>query len=234
MIPIRKGTEPARLKRLRKAADSRGLSPEDAYATLKGPLKRDVRKKLTKEQGGLCAYCMCRIPRNDVGHNIAPIVIEHRIPRNPEDGRNVGQGLDYGNMLVVCHGNRGPHRSRTFADLTCDAHRKNTEFRKVNPCKPETLKTITYELDGKIDASDPDVRFDLVDTLNLNCASAPLTAERKAALDTLIEEIGLVPDGEILSYCRDALQVFEEQTTSKTPYVGILVWYLRSMIEALK
>lgn len=135
-------------------------------------------------------------------------------------------------MLAVCHGNRGPHGSRTFADLTCDAHRQNTEFRKVDPCRPETLETITYGLDGKIDAADPDVRFDLVETLNLNCASAPLTAERKAALDSLIEQIALVSEKEILSYCRDALQMFEEQTTSKAPYVGILVWYLRSMIEA--
>lgn len=113
MIPIHKGAEPAELKRLREAAERKGLSPKDAYDTLREPLKRDIRNKLIEEQGALCAYCMCRIPRNDVDPNIAPIVIEHRIPRNPEDGRDVGQGLDYGNMLAVCHGNRGPHGSST-------------------------------------------------------------------------------------------------------------------------
>lgn len=49
----------------------------------------------------------------------------------------------------------------------------------------ETLLSITYTLDGIIDASDSSVKYELVETLNLNCVSSPLPGERKAALDSL-------------------------------------------------
>mgnify|MGYP000845311952 CR=1 FL=1 len=49
------------------------------------------------------------------------------------DRRDTGQGLDYNNFVAVCHGNKGPHGTRTIADLTCDAHKGNMEFRKINP-----------------------------------------------------------------------------------------------------
>ena len=116
-------------------------------------------------------------------------------------------------------------------DLTCDAHRKNTEFMKINPCDPETLQTITYTLDGKIDATDIDVRKDLVDTLNLNCQTSPLISERKAALDGLIEEICTIEDEEGLrTFCGEILDSFQNETGEKTPYVGILIWYLRQLV----
>lgn len=233
MIAIKKEAEPAGLKELREEAADRGLSPKEAYQTLVDPLKRKVRKSLVREQGQLCAYCMCRIPRTDVAPRIAPIIIEHIVPRNPFDGRDVGQGLDYQNLLAVCHGNQGPSGTRQLIDLTCDAHRKNTEFRKINPCDASTLKSITYHLDGKIDAKDPDIRFDLLHTLNLNCSSAPLVAERKAALDALLMDLGNLPEQDMLDYCNLRLTVLEQEENPKTPYVGILLWYLRTMLTAL-
>lgn len=234
MIPIKKGTEPAGLVQLRQKAVNRGLSPKEAYNTLRDPLKSQVRQSMVEEQGELCAYCMCRIPRADADPRIAPIIIEHITPRNPVDGRDVGQGLDYENLVAVCHGNKAPKsENRVFDDFTCDAHRGNTEFRKVNPCKPETLETIVYTLDGKIDATDADVKFDLVDTLNLNCPSAPLVAERKAALDSLISIIDAVGVEELLEYCSNILDAFLTETSPKTPYVGVLIWYLQAMIDAL-
>ncbi len=95
------------------------------------------------------------------------------------------------------------------------------------------MQTIFYTLDGRIDASDPDVRFDLVNTLNLNCASAPLIAERKAALDELINEIGKVDIKFLHTYCSEMLNAFLEEGNPKTPYVGILMWYLQTMVKAL-
>lgn len=234
MIEIKKNTEPIELRTLREQAARDGISPEEAYKRLQcnSELKKKVKDSLITEQGKLCAYCMCRIPRNDVAVEIAPITIEHFIPRNPEDGRDVGQGLDYNNLLAVCHGNRGPKGTRHENDLTCDAHRKNTEFMKINPCDPETLQTITYTLDGKIDATDIEVRKDLVDTLNLNCPTSPLISERKAALDGLIEEICTIEDEEGLrTYCGEILDSFQNETGEKTPYVGILIWYLRQLVS---
>lgn len=102
---------------------------------------------------------------------------------------------------------------------------------KINPCDPETLQTITYTLDGKIDATDIDVRKDLVDTLNLNCQTSPLISERKAALDGLIEEICTIEDEEGLrTFCGEILDSFQNETGEKTPYVGILIWYLRQLV----
>ncbi len=54
--------------------------------------------------------------------------------------------------------------------------------------------------------------------MNLNCPSALLVAERKAALDALLMDLGNLP---------------EQEENPKTPYVGILLWYLRTMLEAL-
>ena len=144
MIAIQKKAEPAELAELRHQAERLMLSPEEAYDTLKNPLKAMVRDSLVDEQGQLCAYCMCRIPRTDIDPGIAPIVIEHMDPRNSADHRDAGQGLDYNNFVAVCHGNRGAHGTKNKTDLICDAHKDNLEFRKVNPCKPETLQSIFY------------------------------------------------------------------------------------------
>lgn len=233
MIAIQKGQEPEGLESLRRQAAEEGLSPKKAYALLKNPLKKQVRNRLIEEQGRLCAYCMCRIPRSDVDPVITPIIMEHMIPRNTEDGRDVGQALDYHNLVAVCHGNQGPHGTKTILDLTCDAHKANDEFRKVNPCRPDTLESIEYTMDGKIDAADPDVRFDLIHTLNLNCPTSPLVAERKAALDHLIDAIGSVPEEEQAEYCAAVLNDFYAETDSKTCYVGVLIWYLKSILSAM-
>lgn len=234
MIPIRKNIEPRELTELRRKAIEKGLSPENAYRTLKGTTKEKVRNSLLQEQGQLCAYCMCKIPRNDVDAEIAPIVIEHYVARNPVDGRDVGQGLDYNNLLAVCNGNRADKaRNHSFVDLTCDAHRENTEFRKVNPCDPNTLDSIFYTMDGKIDSTDPDVKVDIIDTLNLNCVSSPLVSERESSLSELLLHMDLIEECDLADYCKNLLSVFQSELDNKTPYQGILIWYLQSMLDAL-
>ena len=62
MIAIIKGVEPAGLAELREEARQAGDTPEDAYQRLRNPLKKVVRASLLHEQGGLCAYCMRKIP----------------------------------------------------------------------------------------------------------------------------------------------------------------------------
>lgn len=234
MIPIRKNTEPPELTELRRKAIEKGLTPKDAYKTLRGAKKEKVRNSLLQEQGQLCAYCMCRIPRNDVDAEIAPIVIEHYVARNPVDGRDVGQGLDYNNFLAVCNGNRADKaKKHSFIDLTCDAHRENTEFRKINPCDPDTLISIFYTMDGKIDSTDPDVKVDIFDTLNLNCVSSPLISEREASLSELLIDLDSVEECDLTNYCKSRLSAFQSEIDNKTPYQGILIWYLQSMLDAL-
>lgn len=232
MIFIQKRSEPEGLRLLRENAARRGLTPKQAYKTLRNPLKQDVLDALVEEQGHLCAYCMCRIPRSDVPDfsQIKPITIEHVIPRNPDDGRDVGQGLDYNNLVAVCHGNRAPEsEGHAFIDLTCDAHRENTELKKIDPCNARTLDSIEYEIDGTIKSStDTDANYDLDQTLNLNYSQ--LINERNAALEPLIQDINacLENNEQISLYIREKLASFNNESDPKTPYVGILIWYLKS------
>lgn len=198
-------------------------------------MKNVVRQSLVEEQGHLCAYCMCEIPRTDVptSGKIAPITIEHLIPRNPADGRDVGQGLDYNNLVAVCHGNRAPKSTgHTIIDLTCDAHRENIELKKVNPCDASTLTSIEYETNGVIKSNDSDVNFDLNDTLNLN--HSRLKSERKAVLDALVTDMSALLDDESArnEYVQVRLSGFESETDPKTSYVGILTWYLKGFLNA--
>ncbi len=236
MIKIIKGTEPEGLKRLRERCAREGLSESDAYKRLKNPLKERVRRQMVEEQGQLCAYCMCRIPRTDVEEGISPIRIEHFDPRNPVDTHSCGQGLAYSNLLAVCNGNttrKDSPNAHTKEDLTCDVHRGNTEFRKINPCDESTLETIVYDIQGNISATDEDVNFDLVETLNLNCPESPIRSEREAALAALIGDMGNLGENDLLRYCQVRLTAFLGETNPKTPYVGILLWYLKDMVKAL-
>lgn len=237
MIPVSKGNEPIELKELRESVKNEGLTPKEEFDRLRNPLKSEVLQVLKRDQGQLCVYCMCKIPREDKDLGIPGETIEHYIPLSPEDGRNVRQALDFQNLFAVCHGNtrahcRGERRTSSEETLTCDKHRHETEFRKIDPLDAETLKSITYSLDGRIDATDPDVRYDLVVTLNLNCEASPLIGERKAALDSLIGLIGSeIGKESFLSSCTELLEGFRNETDPKTPYAGILIWYLKDMIK---
>ncbi len=236
MIPIQKTQEPEELRALRERTLDYGLSPERAFAQLKNPLKDQVRVQLLQEQGHLCAYCMCAIPRGDLPEGIYPFVIEHIYPRNPMDYGDCGQGLDYQNLVLTCHGNKGTRGSKSFPDWTCDQRKQNHCLEKINPCIPETLQSIYYTLDGKILATDPKVQKDLTTVLNLNSQSSPLPAEREAALNSLIDTIEsilqLEPETAFVE-CQEILQAFQRETEKKTPYVGILIWYLQDFLSAI-
>ncbi len=93
---------------------------------------------------------------------------------------------------------------------------------------------VRYRIDGEIHAEDPEVNSDLVDILNLNCKSSPLITERKAALESLIEDLNSIEKDNLLNYCQRTAHKFQAERDNKTPYVGILLWYLQSMIEVLQ
>lgn len=86
-------------------------------------------------------------------------------------------------------------------------------------------------MDGKIDATDADVKKDLTETLNLNCKTSPLIKERKAVLDALIDELGVLQPDELMSYCNEVLYNLNNERDVKTPYVEVLLWYLESILE---
>ena len=45
--------------------------------------------------------------------------------------------------------------------------------------------------------------------------------------------IGKVEEEYIHSYCTEMLNAFMNEKDSKTPYAGILIWYLQTMTAAL-
>ena len=165
----------------------RHLSPDDAYRLLVNLLNNSVMHQPMVEQGHLYAYCMRRLPdERTMPETIAKASIEHWYPRNPPNGNDVGQWLEYQNMLAVCSGNRDDrHEHQRQSALTCDTRRKDSGIMTVNPLDENTLTTIYYTSDGEIGATYKTIHDDLTIQLNLNCRkeTVKLPEERKAVLD---------------------------------------------------
>lgn len=210
MVEIKKGKEPPELMTYRKAkyATYDNMPKEVHDATL---------KSLIQEQGNLCAYCMCRIPQKE---KTPSATIEHW---NPQSKTSNDMALDYRNMLAVCSGNRGCGSKK---DMTCDAKRGNTPL-TVNPLNGSTLSSIAYKSDGTIFSLDSSINLDLDSTLNLNCSCVGLVENRRRALQTMLNELSKKhPTGDITLTCGRLLQKYQSQTP-KTPYLGILMWWLQ-------
>lgn len=239
MIEIRKSSAPAGIIALKNRLVSRALTPEEEYKKLKGRLKEEVRNSLMKEQGHICAYCMRSIPDNRVNTPTIPDVsIEHWIARNSlgdSSMRGSGLGVEYTNLLAVCSGGKVPRGSKPGNELTCDAKRGNTVL-TVNPLNPVTLSSIYYKQNGEIAATDPVIEKDLVDTLNLNCVKfSGLPDGRKQTLAPVEAEIAsLLTKEEMLTRCQELLEIYESETDPKTPYCGIILWWLKDYIKALE
>ncbi len=221
MIEIKKGREPDRLLWYRQ---QKGAS----YEEMDKDVKEELLKKLLQEQGHLCAYCMKRIPEKQ---GRPPVSIEHWLPRNPDSKEDLGQGLDYRNMLAVCSGNRECGDKR---GMTCDAYRGNEPL-KVNPCDGNTLRGITYTSAGRIQSSDPDIDDDLNRKLNLNNEKISLPENRKKALQELFKDIKKKHGtGDISLYCKRKLEKIREADDPKMSYAGILIWWLEKKCRQTK
>jgi len=221
MIEIKKGREPDRLLWYRQQDGA-------SYEQMDQEVKEELLQRMLEEQGHICAYCMRKIPEGrTLPVGVAPATIEHWFPRNPESNEDVGQGLNYKNMFVVCTGNRG---CGSKEGLTCDARRGNEPI-KVNPCDIETLRGITYTSSGRIQSSEPEIDEDINKRLNLNCESISLPENRKQVLQVLVEDVRKKRGkGDISLYCRRRLEQIRDMDDPKLPYVGIMIWWLEKHI----
>lgn len=233
MIKINKLAPPEELSDLQRQAESEGLSATQAYNKLENPLKKEVRDQLIREQGHLCAYCMRRIPDERVESN--GVIIEHWAPRNPSDSSGAFDALNYLNMLAVCTGNQNDKTSKRKQRLTCDAKKDNRRI-KVNPLEQTMIDSISYKQNGEITSSDNEIKHDLNITLNLNCCfdAVRLPDNRKEALSAVQESIEKLMDEEVVTYCKEILSEFEKETDPKTPYVGIIIWWLKDFINSIE
>lgn len=213
MLYIRKGQEPESLTKYRK----RKFAYFDGYQE-----KDDVRIKLLKEQGCLCAYCMRRI---DIEH----MKIEHWYP---EDRLSDAETLDYSNMLGACLGHIEGTKG---SDDTCDTHKGNVEI-TVNPQDMTTLEKIEYSsATGKIYSKDGKIQEDLDRTLNLNSKSHLLMANRKAVLDSVIQQMRKMQQkGNWNRKLIESVKAQYEKTDAegkKKEYAGIVLWYLNKKLR---
>ena len=223
MIPIEKKAEP---KALTKAKRDIRNTPDATFgfSSLRGNDKHEVLQALVREQGYLCAYCMCRI---DANGNQA--TIEHLEPQHPMAAAPNGElSLAYENMVAVCDGRNG---------ATCDKHRGNAPL-TVNPTKPHTLDSITYRRDGRIDAGNEAVRRDLQQTLGLNSPKTNLCANRAAAMREIERKIASeIRQRKIerntnakKNLCLKVRSYYERQSEKKDEYLGAKLFKAKKLV----
>lgn len=150
MIKIIKNHEPAELIRYREkkpveawrpSYDEMGQVESGHYNPDGTPINLHdyVLDMLIKEQGGLCAYCMCSIPEIDrkTGVPRKP-TIEHIIPQSmTKKTDDWKMELTYSNFLEVCSGNAGRGK------LCCDKARKHTPL-SLNPLDNSAVSTFCW------------------------------------------------------------------------------------------
>ena len=228
MIKINKREEPRELASYRL---NKKLSP--TYDDMKGAkvsqyieggsdknLYDVVLSALVQEQGGICAYCMKRIPQK----NIYPsMTIEHLVPQHKLSEEDK---LKYQNMVAVCNGNRNSSNNN---DKTCDARRAvfpaDNQTLSVNPLDQATLDNITYSENGRICSVDFDKRDCLNNLLNLNHKS--LVESRARALVELQQKVYKDNKNKTASkQYFDKLYKHYVKQEIKVPYVGILLYWL--------
>lgn len=222
MIEIKKGSEPKGLLEYRKQKFS-------SYADMPANVKKEVIKSLLSEQGHLCAYCMSRIDENEGKHKTT---IEHCLPQAVTSEK---ERLNYRNMVAVCWGNRDAHSNE---DKSCDAKRGSLKdiqqsMKKINVFDGTTLSDIKYSSDGTIYSNDKDLDEDLNLRLNLNCEARRLKECRLQALHALHRSIAQKYFGKTApqSYYQKLIEHYTAQQEMKTPYSGILIYWLNKHIR---
>ncbi len=224
MIPIVKKAEPETLTKAKR--DIKG-TPDAVYSfsSLRGADKNKVLEALVREQGYLCAYCMCRI---GVGEHQA--TIEHLEPQHPMGAEPDGElSLAYENMVAVCDGRNG---------ATCDKRRGNAPL-TVNPTKPYTLASIVYRRDGRIDAGVEAVRHDLQETLGLNSPQTNLCANRAAVMREIERKVvSEIRQRKIehntsakKNLCLKVLRSYEQPKSKKDEYLGAKLFKASKLVS---
>lgn len=230
MIYIEKGSEPQVFLWYRKH------HPDASFDTMPKDVKSKLRETLLKEQGHLCAYCMCRLCGE------GDVKIEHFMARTPENE------LDYHNLLAVCMGGSDAPSKIQF----CDS-KKGDDKIFVNPLKRSDMDRIYYKNNGEIHSSDttkytyqyqdkngklhekwtsPDQ--DLTETLNLNYENGAPFMGRNRALKTFQKQLSKYKDiGKKKTFLEKMRRKYGERSDERAPYIGILLWYIHKKLKQL-
>lgn len=187
MRRIEKDREPGCLSDLRS-------TPGADWSSVHGTQKQQMREHAFKEQRGLCAYCMSRLPEPPSAQGMK---IEHFETRalSPE------RVFDWGNLLGVClgdvgipEGGGGDHRDRYHCDTYRGYLPKEEQRIELNPAAfpPDVRAMFSYTDQGEMRPArglSPAVRASAeaqIERLNLNIAR--LQRNRRAVIDALRNE----------------------------------------------
>lgn len=209
MITIYKGVEPNEWTEKKKTPGFTEYEPIP-----------ELRAALLKEQGYICAYCMRRIPTEDINID-ATSKIEHLKSREERpDLQNV-----YSNMAVCCPGNLNnePH---------CDKLKGGRSV-SFDLRRPVLQRSISYKTaTGEINSSNTQWNNEIISFLNLN--HKLLKFNRKQVLEGLVEylkkEEGWNKKGLALQ-----IKLWGEidNDGKKRPHAGIVIWYLERKLRQL-
>jgi uncharacterized protein (TIGR02646 family) len=194
--------------------------------------RNELRQSLLKEQGYICCFCMKSIEDNNETTKIA-----HIFPQNPvsdEDKEKVKKenlDLDYNNMLAACDGGKGqsPHLQH------CDTKQGNTIL-KINPADAirDCEKLIDYKPSGTIYSKNPDVEYDLNQTLNLN--EENLKNRRKDAYDAVLKSLERKYPNKSFSKrsIENEIQNYSQPKNGRyAPYCQYVIYFLRKKLAKL-
>ncbi|MCY3838575.1 MAG: TIGR02646 family protein [Gammaproteobacteria bacterium] len=213
MREIAKGPEPSSLTAHRNSLGNYGnYNDKDA-----------LRRKLVKEQRGLCCYCMDRI-RDDQDTKI-----EHWRPQS----RYPEQQLVYRNLLAACPGGMGERKRKS--QQHCDTH-KGSQDLSWNPADPshEIETRIRYRLDGSIWSDEGAFDAELNNVLNLNVAV--LKNHRRGMLDDIAKwyERANERKGATRSWLQHQREKWLPERGELKPYCQIVVWFLDQRFSRLR
>src|SRR5262245_45509034 len=172
MRHIQKKNEPQSLTEWRAAHRN---DPNFGYLLIEASLRRETRRALVDEQGGLCAYTGRRIDEGSCH-------IEH--PKAQVHCMN-GEDASFSNMLACVPAPNAPalpygaHKTGAWPDAA-------EEALFVSPLRPGREERFSFTLNGEIRASDPTdaAAMKTIDRLGLN--HTLLQQFRKAAIEATL------------------------------------------------
>lgn len=127
--------------------------------------KDELRISLIEEQGHICCYCMCRIPRRLKNEEIEKNYPDSKIEHVKCQSKNKDLELSYQNLLLACNGRHGYPRQMQ----TCDTFKGENDL-SFNPAdRTKNIEDyIKYSANGEIYSENETINTELNNVLNLN------------------------------------------------------------------
>lgn len=168
MRPIVQGREPAKLRKWKR--DNKSTPQNLVYGNIPQEIKNELKSKLLEEQGGICAYTMCRLDE------ITDCHIEHIEPQNTKPEKS----LDYSNM-AACFPKDGGDTSSGYGAPVKGGKPVNINVNFISPHSLECDKRFRFDSVGAIHPVDNHIAARK--TIDLLCLDNPILRElRQAAL----------------------------------------------------